>query len=493
MTNDSLMPLDGSRITTQDVTIDSAQPLVLSVTNAAGDISIAAADRNDVRVVATRTDSGKRDEDARIEVEVQGNRISVHPNWQIGSTISEIARKVKHQLKEGFNADEWDLKQMRFGMNAKFDIHIELPRSLADGSSVSIKTASGDISVADATARVSAATANGDIDMQRLDGRVSTHSASGDISLTNIDGSIEANTANGDIQVRGGNAWTALRAVNGDIQVDGLTMKNARVTTVSGDIHAKATLDNAAPYTFDTVSGDIDLDTTVPASGASLNYKAVSGDAHVSGEWTKGSGKRTWQLAGGSEGPDIRIKAVSGDLRARATGDTNLTLRHETAAPDPHEPTEDETGPDATDFDWDRARGWVSSITQKISQVMSDMDETGAPKTPPPPPHAPAAELPAPPAAPPAPKTAPGTGHTEPVPTPPSAEETGPVGETPAWTNTAPFTPGEPDSPVPEPTPATETNAQRRLRLLEAVQRGEMTVDEALAQLDGDDSGSVDR
>jgi hypothetical protein len=35
-----------------------------------------------------------------------------------------------------------------------------------------------------------------------------------------------------------------------------------------------------------------------------------------------------------------------------------------------------------------------------------------------------------------------------------------------------------------------ETTAQRRLRLLEAVQRGELTVDEALAQLD--DSTNAD-
>ena len=39
------------------------------------------------------------------------------------------------------------------------------------------------------------------------------------------------------------------------------------------------------------------------------------------------------------------------------------------------------------------------------------------------------------------------------------------------------------------PTDAPETIGQRRLRLLEAVQRGEMTVDEALAQIDGDDQG----
>ncbi|HWV23825.1 MAG TPA: DUF4097 family beta strand repeat-containing protein, partial [Thermomicrobiales bacterium] len=411
MNNDSLMPLDGSRITSQDVPLDSTQPLALSVTNASGDIDITTSDRQDIRVIAERTDNGRHDEDARIVIDAAGNKISVHPNWQIGNTIGEIARKVKHQLKEGFNSDEWDLKNMKFGMNAKFDIHIELPRHLAEGSSVSVKDASGDVSVTDVTARISAATANGDVELSRLDGRVSAHSASGDIALTNVTGSIEANTANGNITVSGGEAWTALRAVNGNVDVNGLTMKNARITTVSGDIDIKATLNNAASYTFDTVSGDIGLTTTLPASGASLNYKAVSGDVSVNGDWTKGSGKRSWQLAGGNEGPDIRVKAVSGDLRAKAISDPGVTLQHETAAPapEPNEPegtTDTETA--APDFDWEKARGWVSSITQKISQVINDMDEPGAQKTPPTPPAAerpappvpPAADLPVPPAPP---------------------------------------------------------------------------------------------
>lgn len=473
MTNDSLMPLDGSRITTQDVPIDSTQPLTLSVTNASGDIAITAGDRSDVRVVAERTDNGRQDDEARIVIDVEGNKIAVHPNWQISSTISEIARKVKQQLKEGFSADEWDLKNMRFGMNAKFDIRVELPRTLAEGSAVSVRSASGDLSVVDVGARTSAATANGDIDLQRLAGRVSAHTASGDISVANVDGSIEANTANGDIDVRGGDAWTALRAVNGTIDTDGLTMKNARVTTVSGDIHVKATLNNASSYTFDTVSGDIDLETTLPATGASLNFKAVSGDVNVSGDWTRGSGRRTWQLAAGSEGPEIRVKAVSGDLSAKATSDPAVTLRHDTAVPPQEETEPEETGPATTDFDWEKAKGWVSSVTQRISQVIGDLDDSGAkkePPAPPTPPAAPAAQLPTPPAPPASP--AGDEALTQPVPPPPSVEETAPV--TPE---------------APEPAPATETNAQRRLRLLEAVQRGEMTVDEALSQLDGDDTG----
>jgi hypothetical protein len=55
---------------------------------------------------------------------------------------------------------------------------------------------------------------------------------------------------------------------------------------------------------------------------------------------------------------------------------------------------------------------------------------------------------------------------------------------------TPPSAPTEPISPAEPEEPAAETTSQRRLRLLEAVQRGELTVDEALAQLDGSDDAS---
>jgi hypothetical protein len=54
-------------------------------------------------------------------------------------------------------------------------------------------------------------------------------------------------------------------------------------------------------------------------------------------------------------------------------------------------------------------------------------------------------------------------------------------------TDTQPFPTHEP-STTQGADSGDESTGQRRLRLLEAVQRGEMTVDEALAQLDGDTS-----
>lgn len=490
MTNDSLMHLDDARTTRQQAAFDATKPLTISVTNSSGDIKFTAGDRLDVEIIAERLDSARTNDEARIEINVEGNKISVHPNWQIGNTIGEIAKKVKHQLKEGFNSDEWDLKNMKLGVNARFDIRVEVPRDLPDGSMVSVKAASGDISMADISARVTAATANGDITLDRLTGKISSHSASGDITLNTINGSIESNTGNGNIKVDGGEAWTALRAVNGDIRATGLTMKNARVTTVSGDVDANVTMNNKASYTFDTVSGDITLNTTLPTTGASLGFKAVNGSAKVSGDWIPASGKRAWQLAAGNEGPEIRAKAVSGDLKAAGSADPSVGLTHATPPQETatdHESTGmEETG---TDFDWEKAKGWVSSVTQKISQVVNEMDEAGDRHR-----------------AKDAPSGSTGVADTEPMPSRPAMPPVTPPPPVPPvshmhhhehQTDDASTEPVDVPSfsaethPIPTPPPVadeTETTGQRRLRLLEAVQRGEMTVDEALAQLDGDSS-----
>lgn len=514
MTHDALMPIDNSvndetRIT---VPIDPAQPVQLSVTNASGDVTIVPTDRPDLSVAAVRTDRGSFDPDdpQRIEVKVDGNKISIHPNWQLNHTVSELFSKVKTQLKDGFNADEWDFRKMKIGRDLAFDIRIDMPRGLADGSKVAIKVASGDVDASDLNADVSVASASGDISLGRVNGMCAAHTANGDINLSEITGTLEANTASGDITVRDGEAWTAIRAVNGDIDVSRLTMKNARITTVSGDITIDAIANNAGVYSFDTVSGDISLTTSLPVTGASLNYRALSGDTEITGDWTAASGKRNWQLAAGSDGPEIRVKAVSGDLNAIARADATITLTREqvpqTADPQFAEDNpvtdvsvRDGLGQDdssfSADVDWDKARGWVRDLTQRISRAVSDLDDAGERRrmgggstspndTAPIRPDAPASSA--------------GTGPLVTPPTPPA-----PPAHPHAASPTEPLAPQRPKPPEQAPhatetapLPPTshaagdETPEARRLRLLEAVQRGEMTVDDALAQMDGDESAS---
>lgn len=500
MSNGSIVPMESD--TTFSFTIDETKPVRFSITNNDGDVSIQAVDGKEITVVATPTRSRGPNTTGRPEddffVEAENNRISIRPNWQIGNTVTDIAQKVKTQLKDGFRSEDWDFKKMRFAGDASYDLDVRIPRVLAEGSTIAAKTTSGDVHAVGLRANVSIATASGDVEMEKIEGKVSAHSASGDVSMRMVTGSLESNTASGDIQVEGGDAWTALRSVSGDIRIRDFTMKSARVTTVSGTVNVDATLNNAADYSFDSVSGDMELTTRVPSSGATLTYRSLSGETHVGGDWTKGSGKRTWTIGGAEGGPKISVKTVSGELHANGIVSGDLEARSEAMPKDVREETEEQVTKDESrdqvsdsttvvvDADWDRAKGWLKDITQRVSKFVEELDSAGERRleerkgtsnasTEPIDVTPSAAETNA---------AAETSAPTEPLAAPPASSPTEPLDPVPPVPPTAPATPPVPPTPPAAPEPEVETTAQRRLRLLEAVQRGELTVDEALAQLD---------
>jgi hypothetical protein len=494
MSHDSIVPF------TQDATftfeVHPGQALRLSVSNNDGEIDVCTAPGSTVSIAATpKNGKGEHDVDPKEDfvVDHNGNHISVRPNWQVGRTASDIAHKVKTQLKEGFRAEDWDFKKMRFSGDASYDLQVTVPATLADGSTFSFRTSSGDVKVAGIDASVSVATASGDAHIERVNGKVSAHSASGDMSLRQLNGSVESNTASGDISLSGGDVWTALRSVSGDISINDVTMKNARVTTVSGTVKVDATFNNAAEYTFDSVSGDIRLTTVLPASGAILSFRSMSGDAHTAGEWARGDSKRTWKIGEATDGLKIAVKTVSGDLDANGTVSGDVDARQESMPQHVKEESSEDGeageaqeagakaeggGPEITiDADWDKAKGWLKDIAHRVSKFVEEIDTAGDDRY--------------------KARTGENGAKTEPItvepmePDKPMAQAftaTEPLEPETPVTPEPPAPPAAPTEPITPPEPAKETTAQRRLRLLEAVQRGELTVDEALAQLDGDGS-----
>src|SRR5690606_41499515 len=124
------------------------------------------------------------------------------------------------------------------------------------------------------------------------------------------------------------------------------------------------------------------LTTALPASGASLSFRSMSGDASVEGDWTKGSGKRAWALRGQEGGPKISVKTVSGSLKANGVISGDLEARTESMPKDVTEDarhedaaTDESTGPNITvDADWERAKTWPKGISQRVSKVVTDLD-----------------------------------------------------------------------------------------------------------------------
>lgn len=520
----ALTPIADTNELQQHIGFDASQPLNLSVTNASGQIRVSGSTREGVWLVVRRTD-GKIDDPGAaipITVSIEGNSISIHPDWTVAGGLTALAKKIKDQLQYGFNASEWDLNSLRLNTDLNYDMRVEIPLDLVDGSKVSVKTANGAITLNAINANVSSITASGAISGSGLTGITSAHSASGAISLEAVNGSLEVNAVSGAVSVRGGEAWTALRTVSGRININDFTMKHARIASVSGAIDAHVAANNAQSYTFSTVSGRVELDVTVPAGVTStLVSKSASGSASVDGDWTPAE-RRSWKMGSGETGPAFDIKTVSGALHSsgrldggllalreplpefeqQQEAERNTKSRHDHATEhmDPHQhPHAGERGMWAEghlDVDLDNITSWAKDFAKDFKKNFSQL------ATPPEPlePEQPTQPVPPTPAAAPAtPPPAPGSSDNAPwtwsstsgAQTPPPAaaqQQTSPINganEPTAEAAEAPVTP-EPANTADvaaESGTMSEDDAEH-LRVLEALERGDIDVDEALSRLD---------
>lgn len=157
------------------------------------------------------------------------------------------------------------------------DINLAVP----DGTDLVVKTTSGDIRTGSvprdlALGRVEVATASGDVRLgdARSDLRVKT--ASGDVYVDRVGGAVTVATASGDVRIE---------RVDGDVEV----------TTASGDAHLQSV-------------------------GGSMGFRSASGDCNVA------------RL----EGPALRGKALSGDIRIGIPSRREISLDLDSLAGDLH-------------------------------------------------------------------------------------------------------------------------------------------------------------
>jgi hypothetical protein len=491
---------------------------------------VAGASQHGISLVVRRTDGKASDPAAVIPITVStdGNTISIHPDWSVAGGLTSLAKKIKDQLQYGFNASDWDINSLRLNTDLNYDMRVEIPIALLDGSKVSVKTASGAVTLNSVNANVSVVTASGAVSGSGLTGIVSAHSASGAISLEAVNGSLEVNAISGAVTLRGGEAWTSLRTVSGRISISDFTMKHARVATVSGGIDAHFSANNAQAYTFSTVSGRVELDVAVPNGVTStLVSRSASGSANAEGDWMPAE-RRSWKMGTGETGPAFDVKTVSGAMHSHGRIDGGmLALReplpefeqqHDSSSSQstthmPHDGVDRHHGTHTMDHGLDMDMN-IDGITNWAKDFARDFKKNFSSLGTPPEPVEPERPTKPIPPEPPTPPT-----------TPPSSASS-PSGQPWTWTTTAgapmatgtstelestepaePVEPIEPDEPIEPadpadpaeapvtPEPANTTDAAidaetmtaedaEHLRVLEALERGDIDVDEALSRLD---------
>ena len=282
------------------------------------------------------------------------------------------------------------------------------------------------------------------IDVPRaITGRVEIHTAAGDVRIEGVASEIALNTMSGDVRVVRTGGDLALQTASGDLVIEGAT---GRLTahTASGDVHVtSAQIDG---FHIQTAAGDILLDAM------------LAGDGHFRAQTASGDVRLTLRqpTAGGEEpAATLAFHTVSGDAHVTPPFRKSDHRLWQAGAGG--------RGPriDVTTISGDLAAGFAAADSAFVP-ASSPTSPTG--DVPPPPPVSPEDVIaPARPSSP-----------TEPAPLTMSWPR---CENDLATTNTRP-----------EAAQSTAHDDAGRLAVLEAVERGEIDVEEALRRLEAEDS-----
>jgi DUF4097 and DUF4098 domain-containing protein YvlB len=279
--------------TNLETRFDTTGPINLKVELLVGDVTLTATESTATTVRLIPKGRNAEDLAEKFVVEARSNDVVV------------LAPKGR----EGFFA---------FGTKA-VDVEIDLPT----GSSVEVKTGSGDVEATGLLGDVRAATGSGDLSFDEL-ASADVRSGSGDIALRATSGDAKAKTGSGDISVGTAGGRLDLMSGSGDIE---LRRSDAPVKgkTGSGDVRVAA---SSGDLELVTGTGDVTLgavhggrvraktgtgDVTIGiANGvaAYLDLNTVTGDVDVDLESTDGPGDSEAQTS-------LSVQSGSGDIRIK--------------------------------------------------------------------------------------------------------------------------------------------------------------------------------
>jgi DUF4097 and DUF4098 domain-containing protein YvlB len=207
------------------------------------------------------------------------------------------------------------------GGDTKFEV------SVPQGVRVLARAQSGDISIRGTRGEVEANSYSGDIVVEDVTSRLTVNSLSGSITAANIVGDLEVVSTSGDVKINDLRGIADVTTVSGDIDLRGLTSKEVRAKTTSGDVTFDGLVDPQGRYEFGAHSGDIRLHVQRDAS-AQLSVSTWNGGidsqfpitlkpgAHGIGAAT--SKRFTFDIGAGSA--RISAETFSGDITVSSNG-----------------------------------------------------------------------------------------------------------------------------------------------------------------------------
>jgi DUF4097 and DUF4098 domain-containing protein YvlB len=262
----------------------------LKLGNVSGDVSVTGGSGSEIRIEASVHGKGKTDAEARAQLDT----VTIDMR-QSGSRVDV---ETTHQSKS----------------RAWVDYVVIVP----SGTTVDVRTVSGDVSVKDVRGLTNAETVSGDVVATGLGNVASLKAVSGDVSAQGLTAQnpVTLQTVSGDVVIKGLKAPSvSYETVSGDAVVEGCECGGARAQTVSGDINYSGPFAKSGRYAFNTHSGDVVINTP---SGFELDAATFSGDLRVEGLAPQGETDRRGRTARGTVGGGgavVQVKTFSGDLR----------------------------------------------------------------------------------------------------------------------------------------------------------------------------------
>lgn len=181
-------------------------------------------------------------------------------------------------LKSLFKRGSWTLQ-------SDLDVSIRLPA----GSSLEVKTASGDTQCRGGLDAVALSSASGDIRLSDPVTSLDVKTASGDVVVERVRDSLECRSASGDVRCNAVATHTQVHTASGDVTLTADGPSEVTVRAVSGDVRVSVASGLVVDVNANTVSGD--MGSSIPLDGSGVSD--ASDDATVA----------------------ITVSTVSGDLR----------------------------------------------------------------------------------------------------------------------------------------------------------------------------------
>jgi len=221
---------------------------------------------------------------------VEGDRIRVRSLDDDRSLDALFNVRVGPDHVELRQLEKFGLGILSFARGDAPDIAVEVPH----GATVSVESASAEVTVSDLSGSKRFRTASGDLTFERLSGPLDVESVSGDVDIE-------------------GQAPLELSAksISGEMRVRVPRLRRLELTTTSGDIFLDAQLDGNGPFSLRSISGDVTL---VGRSGFRIEAQSVTGDLNSDLPSKRESGPGRKILTVGRPGPTLSFHSVSGDF-----------------------------------------------------------------------------------------------------------------------------------------------------------------------------------